>query len=99
MQESHGFTGDKAELIDWLALGFNISIGRRGFLIDEIPSLLAVVGEIPLAQLLTETNAGESSGSPSDVVSVVEKLASLRESTSDEIGNIATENLKRLLKL
>ena len=95
----HGFTGDRAELMDWLALGFNISIGRRGFLTDEIPSLKAVVREIPLARLLTETDAGGSSGSPSDVVSVVEKLASLRETTGEEIGNIATVNLKSLLKL
>jgi len=95
----HGFTGERVELMDWLALGFDISIGRRGFLIDEVPSLAEVVREIPSAQLLTETDASGSSGSPSDVVSVVDKLASLCESTSEEIGNITTANLKRLLKL
>ena len=95
----HGFSGDQATLEDWLALGFYISIGRRGFVIDELPSLPAAVREIPLDRLLTETDAAGQSGSPSDVVEVVEKLASLRGATVEEIANAATANLKRLLKL
>ena len=95
----HGFSGDQAELEDWLALGFYISIGRRGFVIDEIPSLQAAVCEIPLDRLLTETDAGGQSGGPADVVSVVEKLASLRGVTDEEIASTATANLKHLLKL
>ncbi len=95
----HGFSGDKAALEDWLALGFYISIGRRGFVIDELPSLQAAVCDIPLGRLLTETDAGGQSDGPADVVSVVEKLASLRGATVDEIANTATANLKRLLKL
>ncbi len=95
----HGFSGGQAALVDWLALGFYISIGRRGFVIDEIPFLQAVVREIPLDRLLTETDAGGQSGGSADVVSVVEKLASLRGTTDEEIANIATANLQRLLKL
>ncbi len=97
----HGFSGNSAALRDWLDLGFYISIGVRGFMSDEIPSLLAAVREIPLDRLLTETDATGSgqSDSPAGVVSVVEKLASLRGATVEEIANTATANLKRLLKL
>jgi len=97
----HGFSGDSAALKDWLDLGFYVSIGVRGFVSDEIPSLLAAVREIPLDRLLTETDSsgsGQSAG-PVEVVSVVEKLASLRGGTVEEIADTATANLKRLLKL
>ena len=97
----HGFSGDSAALKDWLDLGFYVSIGVRGFVSDEIPSLLAAVREIPLDRLLTETDSsgsGQSAG-PAEVVSVVEKLASIRGNTVEEIADTATANLKRLLKL
>jgi TatD DNase family protein len=97
----HGFSGDSAALKDWLALGFYISIGFRGFVINEIASLQTVVGEIPLDRLLTETDStatGQPAG-PADVLLVVEKMASLRGDTAEDIANAATANLKRLLKL
>jgi TatD DNase family protein len=97
----HGFSGDSTALKDWLDLGFYVSIGIRGFVTNEIPSLPATVCEIPLDRLLTETDstAGIRSAGPADVVSVVEKLASLRGVTIEEIANTATANLKCLLKL
>ena len=97
----HGFSGDSTALKDWLDLGFYVSIGVRGLVINEIPSLQAAVREIPLDRLLTETDStgsGQSTG-PADVVLVAEKLASLRGATVDEIANTATANLKRLLKI
>ena len=98
---AHGFSGDLAALKDWLDLGFYISIGVRGFIINEIPSLLVAVREIPLDRLLTETDssASEQPTGPVDVFSVVQRLASLRGATVEEIANVATANLKRLLKL
>ncbi|MFC2044963.1 TatD family hydrolase [Chloroflexota bacterium] len=95
----HGFTGDRAALNDWLALGIYVSIGRRGFLIDEVPSLSALISEIPSDCLITETDAAAQPGDLSDVVLVVEKLASLRATNSEEIANSATANLSRLLML
>jgi TatD DNase family protein len=97
----HGFSGDVKALEDWLALGFYVSIGMRGFVINEIPSLEAAVREIPLDRLLTETDStasGQPAG-PADVLLVVEKLAFLKGATVDEIANTATANLKRLLGL
>ncbi|MBA7619424.1 putative metal-dependent hydrolase YcfH [subsurface metagenome] len=97
----HGFSGDSTALKDWLNLGFYISIGRRVVATNEISSLEAAVREIPLDRLLTETDSsvGGQSAGPADVVSVVEKLASLRGATIEEIANTATANLKRLIKL
>ncbi len=97
----HGFSGDLTELKDWLNLGFYVSIGIRGVVTDEIPSLQAAVREIPLDRLLTETDSsagGQSAGS-AGVLSVVQKLASVRGATVEEIATAATANLKRLLKL
>ncbi len=97
----HGFSGNSAMLKDWLSLGFYVSIGRRGFITDDNPSLQTAAREIPLDCLLTETDSagGEQSPGPAEVVSVAEKLASLKGATTEEIANAATENLKRLLKL
>ncbi|MFC1874108.1 TatD family hydrolase [Chloroflexota bacterium] len=95
----HGFSGSQDNLEEWLSLGFYISVGRRGFLTDEIPSLEATVCQIPLDRLLTETDAGGRSGSPADVVLVVEKMASLRRAGVEDLASAATANLKSLLKL
>ena len=92
---------DGAALKDWLDLGFYVSIGIRGFVTNGIPSLEAAVRDIPPDRLLTETDStssGQSAG-PVEVISVVEKLASIRETTVDAIAATATANLKRLLKL
>ncbi|MFC2072295.1 TatD family hydrolase [Chloroflexota bacterium] len=97
----HGPPSDLTELKDWLNLGFYVSVGVRGFVTDTTPALLEVVGDIPLDRLLilTDFNAREERGSPADIVSVAEKLASLRGTTVEEIADITTANLKRLLKL
>ena len=96
----HGFSGDRAALEDWLALGFFVSIGRA-VLMPETTPLQEAVPEIPLDRLLTETDSSprREGASPTNVLLVVEKLASLRGATIDEIGSAATANLKRLLKL
>jgi Tat protein secretion system quality control protein TatD with DNase activity len=68
---------------------------------NGIPSLQAAVGDIHLDRLIAETDStasGQSAG-PVEVISVAEKLASLRGSTIEEIADTATANLKRLLKL
>jgi len=98
---AHGFTGDVRMLKDWLELEFYISIGVRGFVINELTHLTAAAKEIPLNRLLTETDnaaAGELTG-PSAVCAVAKKLAQIRGTSPDEIASAATANLKRILKL
>jgi len=92
----HGFSGDRVVLKDWLDIGFYISIGGRWGVPDEISILPEVVGDIPLNRLLTES---EGANGPARVVSVAEKLASVRGITVEQIADATTANLKRLLKL
>ncbi|UCH43545.1 MAG: TatD family hydrolase [Dehalococcoidales bacterium] len=92
----HGFTGGLSMLKDWLDLGFYISIGGRGFVTSETPALLDAIRQIPQDRLLTETDAAGQAGGPADVTAVVQKLASIREATEEEIANTATANLKRI---
>jgi len=95
----HGFSGDRAALKDWLDIGFYVSIGRS-LLRNDIESLPEAVRDIPLDRLLTETDAsGRGTGSPADVITVVEKLASIRGETVDQIASAATANLRRLLSI
>jgi TatD DNase family protein len=97
----HGFHGDQTMLKDWLALGFYVSIGVRGFVTDELPHLVAAVREIPRERLLTETDSsatGQSTG-PADVLLVVEKLAAVRREAINRIATATTANLKRIFKL
>jgi TatD DNase family protein len=95
----HGFSGDSKALNDWLKLGFYISIGLRGLLVGEVPALIAAVPEIPADRILTETDAAGPQSSPAGVVLVAEKLAEIRKTGPDEIGQLATDNLKRLLQI
>ncbi len=96
----HGRAYDWATFKDWLDLGFYVSVSIRGLVTDEMPSLLAAVREIPLDRLITETDAtGSGQSNPIDVVSVVEKVASLKKTKIEEVANTTTANLKRLLKI
>ena len=102
---AHGFSGDKATLMDWLNLGFYISIGPRCFTRTYTPAFGEAVKHIPLDRLLIETDSsgkslvsGEMVG-PASVIVVAEKLAEILGKTTEEIGNIATANIKRLLSI
>ena len=92
----HGFSGDRATLQDWLNMGFYISIGGRRGVPGDISVLPEVVGDIHWDRLLTES---EGTDGLSGVVSVAEKLASLRGVTVEKIADTTTANIKRLLKL
>jgi TatD DNase family protein len=97
----HGFSGDLATLNDWLDLGFYVSVGVRGFVTNETPSLMEAIAKIPLDRLLTESDSAtvDQLVGPAAVPLVVKKLASVLGATAEEIANAATANLKRLLNL
>ncbi len=91
----HGFSGDEVMLRDWLDLGFYISVGVRSITsLDDTPSLKETYQKIPADRLLLETDSD-----PSQVKVVATKLAELRGMTPEEMGELTTDNLKRLLKL
>jgi len=101
----HGFNGTPQQLQDWLRMGFLISIGRS-VLRPENTALHEAVKQIPLERLVLETDTSPRSVDdagdkidPSDVRHVAAKVAELRGGTAEEIGEIATRNLKQLLKL
>lgn len=98
---AHGFVGTLAELRDWLDLGFYIALSNIEMMAGEGLPLEVLAREIPLDRMVTETDANPmmSPNGPTDVIPVVQKIASIRGSTAEEIGNITTENLKRVLKL
>ena len=152
----HGFSGNMAELKDWLGLGYNISIGKSvtgmggmGGGSGRVSPTEEVIKAIPSDRLITETDSmfmgagsrwnemgprsapprggapggdtpggapggrqGEAPGGgqggpsmqeefnqPADVVNVAAKIASIRGVSADEIGNIATKNLRSVLKI
>lgn len=95
----HGFSGNLKMLQDWLDLGFYISIGSRQLIVEDMTTLPEVIKEIPLDRLLTETDCSMRGGYPADVVQVAETLASIRGKKVEEIANIATANLRHLLKI
>ena len=92
----HGFSGERTVLKDWLDMGFYISIGGRRGVPGEISAVPEVVNDIPLNRLLTES---EGANGPAGVVSVAQKLASIRGITVEQIADTTTANLKHLLKL
>jgi TatD DNase family protein len=98
---AHGFGGSAAELRDWLDLGFYIALGNMGVTVREMPSLSAIIRDIPLNRLVTETDANPmmSPNGPIDVIRVAQKIEDIKGAPVEDIGNIATANLKHLLKL
>ena len=65
--------------------------------------LQAVVQHVPEDRLLTETDAAlfgdEDLIGSVCVIPSIQKIASIKGTTAEEIGNTAEANLKRLLKL
>ena len=98
---AHGFTGSVAQLKNFLALDFYISIGVRGFVTNELPQMVEVVKVTPIERLLCETDNGFTPEHPglTGAIAVAEKMARVRGVTPEELGAQTTANLKRILKI
>ncbi|MFB3885748.1 MAG: TatD family hydrolase [Thermodesulfobacteriota bacterium] len=99
----HGFSGDLAELKEWLDLGYYVIIGRS-VLGKEGEKLKAVVQRIPEDKLLLETDGAARSPKgvlegQARVLQVAEVVASWRGTTAKEVGETTTKNLKRMLRI
>ncbi|MFZ2266230.1 MAG: Qat anti-phage system TatD family nuclease QatD [Azonexus sp.] len=96
----HWFTGTKAEVARGLELGCYFSINAA--MLDN-PRHSAMVAEIPLNRLLTETDGpftktGSRPSKPADVAAVVELLGSLHNILPATIAGTVRSNLRSLLE-
>jgi len=89
----HGFSKGVEYVERCEDLGIYLSIGLRPLSRGELEA--EAVRRIPLELLLTETDSAQ----PRDVLKVVEHAAELRDMKPDELGERATDNLRRLLRL
>lgn len=102
----HCFSGDLREAIEFLSLGFLISIaGPVTF--RNAHRLRDVVTGLPLDSLLLETDCPFLSphpyrgqrNEPMRVINVAREIASLKKISLSEVGQRTTANARRILKL
>jgi len=97
----HEGAEDWKAIKDWLDLDFYIAVSLRGFVEDEIYSLIQAIKKVPLDRLLIETDAAgdEYVVEIKELLPVLKKLADLREIDIKKMAEITTNNLKRLLNI
>lgn len=99
----HGFNGDTAELREWLDLGYYITVGCA-VLTPEGEPLQEIVRQVPEDRLLLESDGvrpspGGGWEGQERVLKVAQVVAAWRGATTEQIGDVATANLKRWLKI
>ena len=100
----HYFLGDAARAREAVALGLYISLAKP--LLRE-PELVEAVKDVPVERIVLETDTypqpwkknPERRTEPSHVRQVAEKVAELWGRSLDEVAEITTANLKRVLRL
>jgi len=101
----HCFTGNKDAAEEILRRGYFISISGI-ITFKKADALREIVKTIPLTQLFSETdspylspepNRGETN-TPLNVITIVEKIAAVKNVAAAQINAAITENLLRLLK-
>ena len=101
----HSFTGTLEDLKK--ALSYNFMIGINGIVTFKNSNLGEVVREIPLEQLLLETDSPFLSPVPyrgkrnesSYLVEIAAKVAEIYNLTKEEIGQVTTQNALQLFQL
>ena len=101
----HSFTGTREDLKK--ALSYNFMIGINGIVTFKNSNLGEVVREIPLEQLLLETDSPFLSPVPyrgkrnesSYLVEIAAKVAEIYNLTKEEIGQVTTQNALQLFQL
>jgi len=98
----HWYSGPPEILRDMIEQGFYFTVGVE---VLTSPQIQAIAGELPSEQLLTETdNPGGpqwltgSPGMPVLIRDVVQKLAELKQTTSQVITDTVEANLVRLIR-
>ena len=101
----HSFTGTREDLKK--ALSYSFMIGINGIVTFKNSNLGEVVREIPLEQLLLETDSPFLSPVPyrgkrnesSYLVEIAAKVAEIYNLTKEEIGQVTTQNALQLFQL
>lgn len=91
----HGFSKTLAYSKRCVDLGIYLSIGLRGVTAQENLALTEAIRHTPLEWLITETD----SRNPEEVLTVVKKIAELKELPISEVGLTTTDNLRKITKL
>ncbi|WP_165022618.1 TatD family hydrolase [Dysgonomonas sp. ZJ279] len=102
----HSFGGTTEELKEILALQ-NFVLGINGVVTFKNSSLSTVLKETDLSHIIVETDSPYLSPIPyrgkrnesSYTIKVIEKLAEIYGISPEEVGNITTENAKRLFRI
>jgi TatD DNase family protein len=100
----HYFQGDMATAHQAIELGFLISLAKP---LLRLPGLQRVASELPLEHIVLETDAAPQPWKrhrrnwtePWQVKLVAEKLAELKGIAQEEVAEVTTSNLKRLLAI
>jgi TatD DNase family protein len=100
----HYFQADEATAREAIESGFYVSLARP---LLRLPELQEVVRKLPLENIVLETDAAPQPfkkyrhnwTEPWHVKGVAEKLAELKGVTPEEVAQVTTSNLTRLLKL
>ena len=90
----HGFSKGLEYAKRCVEMGIYLSIGLRTVTAPMNADLKEAIRQIPVQWLLTETD----SGNPEGILTVAEKIANLRGVSRDDIGQAATENLRRFVQ-
>ena len=98
----HYFQGDEKTARRCIDLGFHLSLAKP---LLRLPHLQAMAARLPLEYLLLESDSypqpykptREEWTEPRHITDVAEKLAQLRGMTLEEVGEVTTKNLLRLL--
>lgn len=90
----HSFTKDREYAQRCIRRGIYLSLGVRDVRAPEHTALRDVIRHTPLHRLLTETDSPK----PVDVISVAETIAELKGVTPEEVGEVTTQNLRRLIQ-
>ena len=100
----HYFQGDEATAREAIDCGFYISLARP---LTRLPELQEVAKNIPLSDIVLETDAypqpfkknRSSWTEPRHLESIAQQLADLKGLTLEQIAEVTTGNLARLLNL
>ena len=100
----HYFQADEATAREAIDCGFFISLARP---LTRLPEVQAVAKVIPLDNIVLETDAAPQPfkkyrtnwTEPRHVLSVAEVLAEIKEVSLEEVAEVTTRNLTRLLGL